>query len=149
MIGLATILLVIYLVLLGLQNSISDSWYKKKHLRWLFFLTLTVIGVIVASETKDLKYNYIFYLSAIGTWLVAVSPNFKTKGLAKILHFTGAGMIVLFGYLGIVLEYGVWVYSLIFLILSGLTYWLVPKCKMYWFEIVAFSGLIGFLNSVL
>ena len=143
---LAALLLAAYLVLIGVQKSISDSWYKFPTLRWLFFLTLTGCGFLIAAGVNPVTHTILLHLACLGALIVAVAPNFKAGKVHKIMHYTGAGMIVVFGYLGLIVEFGAWDYSLLFLLISCLAYVLVESNKIFWFEVFAFGGLLFYLN---
>ena len=143
---LAALLLIVYLVLIGVQKSISDSWYKFPTLRWLFFLTLTGCGFLIAAGVNPVTHTILLHLACLGALIVAVAPNFKAGKVHKILHYAGAGMIVIFGYLGLWIEFGAWEYSSLFLLISCLAYVLIEQNKIFWFEVFAFGGLLFYLN---
>lgn len=140
---MALIVLTIYLVFIVLRYgwlpSVSDSYYHISH-RVLFFLAMAFVAFITLSAQE---WHYLYFpLASFGIMLVGVAPNFKTKGLAKGVHFLGAGLAGVCGVLGMGFEFDYWWSAGITAVSVVLTFVFLKRNALFWAELVLFYTIL-------
>lgn len=140
------------LIVVGLLPSISESYYEVKN-KFIFQWVLFLFPLLILNSVIDHITTYLFPIACFGLLLVPVAPNFKDKGLFKITHFTGAFIGIVFGYIGLWVEFGLWEPLLISLVLIGILYLIIKRKNLfYWVEQIAINviilSLFYFLNRI-
>lgn len=131
----------------GLLPSISDSFYKHKSKPlFAFFIWLTVLPLIIVSSTP------LMFASGAFLCYVGASPNFKTNsGLEDDVHYFGALLGIIFGYLSMIIEYNYIYLSISLVVLNMLIYILKIKNKLLFVEYSSFLFfmIIIFIERIL
>ena len=141
----------------GIIKSISDSYYLlEKNRRFLFTILCWSIGFpLIFLESR------LFFLAATGFIFTGVAADYKIPQLTYKyifhthpsprtmvwwVHHIGAGIGILFSFLGIWIKFGHPEMVIIFLISTLVIYLSNIRNKLWWVEIMAFvlifTGLI-------
>lgn len=136
-VSLASISAYITYVLLkyGIQPSISDSYYAlSKKTKFLFTLALWsfAIPIVIISN------NGFLFFSGSFICVVAAAQNFKDKFVGKV-HYASAVIGILLGMLALVISYNMYLFPLLFVIISVILKLLKTKNLTWWVEITAIT----------
>ena len=126
------------LIKYGIQQSVSNSWYKlPENLRWLF--TIALWGFAIPAIVLGVEHSGLAFLAGSGICFVGAAPAFKDKGMEAIVHISGALAGVIGGILFMVFT-GLWWVALITLALMAVATFCQPfiKNKTWWNELIAF-----------
>ena len=122
-------------------KSISMSAYQNSN--WSpagFALFMITIGVIFANQEGKEIWGFGMYQIAGGFLCFAgLSFNHQTP-VIKQIHHVSSTIAILFGFIAL---WNIWAVG-IFVILSGIAYFIGRKRFLWWLEIIAFYTIIGF-----
>lgn len=114
----------------GWTASLSDTHYKWKEIkdyeRTPFEYAMAFIGILMwPYAVYDYDFNACLMAagSGFGLCMVGVASQFRDDDVDKI-HFTGAALAILFGFLSITYQYGLywggWMFGIFLVICGGL-----------------------------
>lgn len=127
----------------GVIHSISQSWYELPRTdRWMFTTFLWLLSISTAMYGGPL-----FFISAVGFGFVGAATMFNSDTTTKLTHYAGAGIGILFAFLGLTFTFnlpifiGIYAASLIGMVFAKVRH------VIWWIEVVAFLILmIGFFS---
>lgn len=108
---MSTILIIISLVILisymisvliknewKIPSSISATFYTLEHKFWFGFSMIVSSFSLLPGllEVTPERYQFISFLACLGMILVGTAPNFKWCEIQRMIHATGAVMVLLF-----------------------------------------------------
>jgi len=141
MISLYIIMLVVFFsyvgfiwIKYGVQRSISDSYYRLPD-KWKFLMTLFCWGFAVPAMI--IGNTALMFLAGSFIAFVGVAAAFK-ESMTKEVHMIGAYGGVLFSQMSIMIDYGLWPISALFLLFSTTLLLFGAKNQIWWQEILAF-----------
>lgn len=135
---------VLYLYYVGLDKSISSTYYSlPRNQRWMFTMALWAysLGALIYFQTT------LMVVASFLIMIVGASPGFKKK-LEEKVHLFGAIGGIFFALLSVWVEYGHWYLS----ILSIFGIFLIRKRKdfAYWAEVIVIGAVtLTWLGSYL
>ena len=120
----------------GVQQSISDSYYRLQQdgLGWIF--TLFIVGF--AYPAAIIASNVWITPAAFLIMLVGIARAFKASKLLHTLHMIGAYGGVGLSMIGIWVSYGMWYLTVLFVIASLILIIFKVKNRIWWIECLAF-----------
>lgn len=142
-IALMTIFLAYMVLKHGWLPSISDSYYELSR-KWLFQFTLVAFAVLLLVGVHDHVRSPFIPMACFGIVLVAVAPRFENKGIERFTHFFGAYSAILFGFVGLWVDFGLWWPLAVFVPAYIAINFTVTRNKVYWSEVLALY-LIGII----
>lgn len=142
-IGLMTIFLAYMVLKYGWLPSISDSYYELSR-KWLFQVTMIAFAVLLLVGVHDKIHSPFIPMACFGIVLVAVAPRFQHKGIERFSHFFGAYSAILFGFVGLLVDFGLWWPLVVFVPAYIALNFTVTRNKVYWSEVLALY-LIGII----
>jgi hypothetical protein len=124
----------------GILDTISSSYYQlPQNQKWLF----TIFCWSFAIPAMILGDSVLMFLAGACICFTGAAAAYKQE-MTSTVHIVGAVGGVLFSQLSIWLDYplseGIWLYSVYFLICTGVLYFL--KVKTYWIEVFAFTTIM-------
>jgi hypothetical protein len=138
-----TYVIFIWIKFKGPLSSISESWYKLgEPLNVLFTLFCFSIGIMMPFHIVG-TVPIFFFLSGAGLCFTGAAAMFKDDNITSIVHMIGATICVIGGLLGIGVELGHWIPTIIFIISASLLRLLKVKNNIWWIEIVAFACILS------
>ena len=140
-IAIMTIFLAYMVLKYGWLPSISDSYYELSR-KWLFQFTLVAFAVLLLVGVYEQIHSPFIPMACFGIVLVAVAPRFENKGIERFTHFFGAYSGILFGFIGLWVDFGHWWPLAVFLPAYIILNFTVSRNKVYWSEVLALY-LIG------
>ena len=135
------LLITIYLILIGVQKSISDSYYKIKH-KFIFTFVLWSFAVLMLLGVNDVITTPIYPFACFGIVIVGAYTQFKGSKFIKTMHFIGAISGIALGIIGLWVEFGYMWLTLIYLPLYAIAKFVIKNNNFYWIEVFAIY-LIG------
>ena len=142
-IALMTIFLAYMILKHGWLPSISDSYYELSR-KWLFQVTMIAFAVLLLVGVHDKIHSPFIPMACFGIALVAVAPRFEHNGIERFTHFFGAYSAILFGFIGLWVDFGHWWPLAVFLPAYIILNFTVSRNKVYWSEVLALY-LIGII----
>jgi len=137
----AVLLMTAYLIAIGVQKSISDSYYKIKH-KYIFTFVLWSFSVLMLLGVNDVITTAIYPFACFGIVIVGAYSHFKGSKFIKIMHFIGAIGGISLAIVGLWVEFGYMWLTLIYLPLYLLAKLVIKRNNFYWIEVFAIY-LIG------
>lgn len=137
----AIALMTAYLILIGVQKSISDSYYHIKH-KYIFTFVLWAFAVLMLFGVIDVIKTAIYPFACFGIVIVGAYSHFKGSKFLKVMHYIGAFTGIGLGVIGLWLEFGyIWL-TLSYLLLYAISKYVIKDNDFYWAEVFAIY-LIG------
>ena len=135
------LLITIYLILIGVQKSISDSYYKIKH-KFIFTFVLWSFAVLMLLGVNDVITTAIYPFACFGIVIVGAYSHFKGSKFIKIMHFIGAIGGISLAIVGLWVEFGYMWLTLTYLPMYATAKYVIKDNSFYWIEVFAIY-LIG------
>ena len=135
------LLITIYLILIGVQKSISDSYYKIKH-KFIFTFVLWSFAVLMLLGVNDIITTVIYPFACLGIVIVGAYSHFKGSKFIKIMHFIGAIGGISLAIVGLWVEFGYMWITLTYLPMYATAKYVIKDNSFYWIEVFAIY-LIG------
>ena len=135
------LLITIYLILIGVQKSISDSYYKIKH-KFIFTFVLWSFAVLMLLGVNDVIKTAIYPFACFGIVIVGAYSHFKGSKFIKIMHFIGAIGGISLAIVGLWVEFGYMWLTLAYLPMYATAKYVIKDNSFYWIEVFAIY-LIG------
>jgi hypothetical protein len=125
----------------GVLHSISMSYYelKKDKLGMLFYIFCIALAAPLFAIYLDTG-NILWVVASFGFALTGTASKFSEKH-TDIAHYTGAGLGILFCFLGLGFAYDVWAVRMMIPATLVLVV-TVKKNAIWWIEIAAFVFII-------
>lgn len=131
----------------GVLESISDSWYvlpkNRKPLFWLFTVCIGIPLLFFAGSTAPW-----FFLAGAGFVFVGTASAFNDDTVTNRVHYAGATIGIVFSFVGLYFDYGLFYPLFAFLISLPIIYYYDKKNLIWWLEISAFITVIAGLLDV-
>ena len=129
----------------GVPDSLSDSFYNiRKHnggMLFTLFCWATAFPLLIFwIDILDYDWNFLPFIACVGLMFVGTAPAFKDHELERKVHIWSALICISASYLWSML-YGSIFITISFIIISGLLFFVLRKCKIYWVEMVAFMNI--------
>jgi hypothetical protein len=129
----------------GVLQSISDSWYKLKEKGGVWYSLFTwftwLIGIPLFFQTNG--SSPFFFIAGAGLTFVGVATMFKlSNSIEPYIHFAGAVIGITASFIALVVERGVWLPAVVFVITALCIQLLYKKNTTWWIEIAAFVCII-------
>lgn len=122
----------------GELHSISQSWYElPQNRKWMFTLFTWTLGVTLCFLQTNL-----FFISGIGFCFVGAAAMFDDNDITKYTHYTGAGIGILFAFLGMTFDLKFILPIIIYAITIPIELFIIRKNVIWWIEIWAFVLLM-------
>lgn len=139
------------LVRYGIQESISDSWYRLTMENKALFTIATwgyVVPLVLAGVSGNTYQDLILFAAGILLGLVGVFPDFKLPGQRRF-HVVGAEGGITVGFIWMLVT-GFWYLSILGVIPIYFLFKKKPKNHTWWIECIAYCTiLIAVLIKVL
>ena len=135
------LLITIYLILIGVQKSISNSYYKIKH-KFIFTFVLWSFAVLMLLGVNDVITTAIYPFACFGIVIVGAYSHFKGSKFIKIMHFIGAIGGISLAIVGLWVEFGYMWLTLTYLPMYATAKYVIKDNSFYWIEVFAIY-LIG------
>lgn len=120
----------------GIQKSISDSYYRFNKIgKALFTLVIWAFSIpLIFVADKPLFMVAVSFLCLVGT-----AVNFKQSKMQLDAHMIGAFGGILLAYVSLLFELNMWPIVILFIMITGLLFYLKALIKyIWWIEIAAF-----------
>lgn len=137
----SVLLMTAYLITIGVQKSISDSYYHIKH-KYIFTFVLWSFAVLMLLGVNDIITTAIYPFACFGIVVVGAYSHFKGSKFIKVMHFIGAISGISLGIVGLWVEFGYMWLTLIYLPLYSVAKYVIKDNSFYWIEVFAIY-LIG------
>jgi len=122
--------------------SISYSWYNLDGFQKYLF-TLFCWGIAIPMLYQSNGSTLFFFISGTGLAFVGASTSFKDNDyLTNFIHLTGAGIAIVFAFIGIGIERHNWIPMIACAISIIVIKLLKIKNPIWWIEISAFLFII-------
>ena len=127
-------------------SSISDSYYRLPiRLKGLFTLFCWSLG-----SAMMLHGGYLFFISGLGLCLAGMSTRYNKYTINALLHYVGAMLAIVGGFLSLIYYFDLIQYPIIFAYVSAVHYLYDRKNIIWWVEVHAIVLLItGITHSYL
>lgn len=125
---------------IGIQKSISESYYSLKQYNMQYAFTAFCMTVGILQLLHSTNHSW-YFLSGAGLVFAGVAAEFKEWKTTNIIHYTGAVMAIIFSIVGLCID---GYYYAIIPILIILIFCTVRNFnnKLWWLEIVSFYAIM-------